>query len=84
MKGYIVVPRILMSAVSDTDGKFEIKDLPAGKEMEFQALAGEGRLPEEPRSKGAKVDAKGRFKIKHQARRKQPGRHQVSPELFNK
>jgi hypothetical protein len=37
MKGWLVVPPTPYVAVSGKDGKFEIKNLPVGKEIEFQA-----------------------------------------------
>jgi hypothetical protein len=36
MKGWLVVPPTPYVAVSDKEGKFEIKNLPVGKEIEFQ------------------------------------------------
>jgi hypothetical protein len=37
MKGWLVVPPTPYAAVSGDDGKFEIKNLPVGTELEFQA-----------------------------------------------
>jgi hypothetical protein len=36
MKGFLVVPPTPYAAVSDKDGKFEIKNLPTGTQLEFQ------------------------------------------------
>ena len=51
------------AAVTDDDGNFTIKDLPAGKELEFQLWQEKSGYLKEAKNKDVKVDKKGRFKM---------------------
>jgi plastocyanin len=64
MKAYVVVRSNPYAAVADKEGNFEIKDLPAGKELEFQLWHEKPGFLKEAKIEGVKVDNKGRFKLK--------------------
>jgi hypothetical protein len=55
------------AAISAADGTFEIVDLPAGKELEFQFWQESGGNVAAASFKGGKSDTKGRFKLKIKA-----------------
>ena len=83
MGGYLVVRKDPYAAVSDTDGKFTIKDLPVGKELEFALW--ERRTPAYLKNatfKGGKADAHGRFKIKLKPGDNDLGDIKVGASLF--
>ena len=61
MAGVILIRSNPYMAASAPDGKFEIKDLPAGKELEFQFWHGVNL--KDIKGNGLKVDNKGRGKI---------------------
>jgi hypothetical protein len=64
MKGYLVVPPTPYAAVSDKDGKFEIKNLPAGTQLEFQVWhEGKGYVQKALVNGKDAGWAKGRFKM---------------------
>lgn len=78
MKGWILPRDNPYMAVSQEDGTFEIKDLPAG-ELEFQAWQEKaGYLEAYPKWK------KGRFKLKIKEGDNDLGEIKVSPKLFEK
>jgi plastocyanin len=62
MGAWILIRKDPYGAVSDKDGTFTIKDLPAGKELEFQLWHGSNL--KNLSFKGGKSDSKGRFKLK--------------------
>ena len=85
MKGYLVVLATPYVAVSDENGKFEIKNLPAGKEFEFQVWQ------EKPGNvTKAKIDGKdagwtrGRFKYTIKAGNNDLGEIKLDAGQFNK
>jgi hypothetical protein len=79
MKGYVVIRDNPYFAVTGKDGTFEIKNLPVGEELEFQALH------EKAGYLLAKPDwAKGRFKMKIAAGGSDLGAVKVSPSLLMK
>ena len=70
MNSYIVMRSNGYYAVTGPDGSFEIANVPAGEELEFQVWHESGQGPsnalvlETPESKELKWSSKGRFKIK--------------------
>ena len=76
MGAYLIVRKDPYAAVSDKDGTFTIKDLPAGKELEFVLWQEKPGYLKNATFKGGKADARGRFKYQAQAGRQRPGRHQ--------
>ena len=78
MGAYIVARKDPYAAVSDKDGKFEIKDLPAGKELEFRLWQENVRLPEERHVQGGQGRRPRHVQVQDQAGRQRPGRHQGS------
>lgn len=80
MKGYIVVKDNPYMAVSDKDGNFEIKDLPA-EELEFTVWQEKsGWLP----AKSGWDPKKATFKMKIKPGDNELGEIKVSPKLFEK
>ncbi len=67
------------AAVSDATGKFTIKDLPAGKELEFRLWQEKSGYLKNVTFKGGKADTKGTLQAEDQAGRERPGRHQGQP-----
>ena len=64
MKGWLVVPPTPYAAVSGDDGKFEIKNLPVGTELEFQAWQEKKGYLDKATINGKDAGwTKGRFKI---------------------
>ena len=82
MGGYIVVRKDPYAAVSDATGKFTIKDLPAGKELEFALWQEDSGYLKNAASKTAKADARGRFKIKIKPGENDLGDIKVSRSIF--
>lgn len=64
MSAYVVVRSNPYMAVSDEKGDFTIKDLPAGKELEFQLWQEKAGYLKNVTFKKGKADSKGRFKLK--------------------
>jgi len=64
MGAYVVARKDPYAAVSAPDGKFEIKDLPAGTELEFRLWQESAGYLKDATFKGGKADSKGAFKIK--------------------
>lgn len=64
MEGWLVVPPTPYAAVSDKDGKFEIKNLPAGTEIEFQVWHEKPGYVQKAKINDKDAGwAKGRFKM---------------------
>ncbi len=63
MAGVILIRSNPYMAASISDGSFEIKDLPAGKELEFQFWQEAAGNLKEIAGTGVKADSKGRAKI---------------------
>lgn len=64
MGGYVVVRSNPYGAVSAADGKFEIKDLPAGKELEFRLWQETPGYLKNVKVGSASADTKGLVKLK--------------------
>ncbi len=64
MGAWLVVRSDPYAAVSDKEGQLTIKDLPAGKELEFQLWQEKVGFLKDVEVSGVKVDSKGRFKLK--------------------
>ena len=84
MGAYIVVRKDPYAAVSDADGKFTIKDLPAGTELEFGLWQEKSGYLKNAAYKGGKADARGRFKIKLKPGENDLGDIKISSSVFNK
>jgi hypothetical protein len=82
MGGYLVVRKDPYAAVSDTNGKFTIKDLPAGKELEFALWQEDSGYLKNATGKGVKADTRGRVKIKIKPGENDLGDIKVSPSIF--
>ena len=70
------------AAVTDADGNFTIKDLPAGQELEFQLWQEKPGFLKDAKNKEVKVDKKGRFKIKVKPGENDLGDFVVSASIF--
>lgn len=84
MGGWLVVRKDPYAAVSDATGKFTIKDLPAGKELEFRLWQEKSGYLKGVAFKGGKADTKGTFKLKIKPGENDLGDIKVSPSLFKK
>lgn len=84
MKAFLVVRKDPYAAVTDSAGKFTIKDLPAGKELEFGLWQEASGYLKNATFKGGKADVKGRFKIKIKPGDNDLGDIKVSPSVFKK
>lgn len=84
MGAYIVVRKDPYAAVSAPDGKFTIKDLPAGTELEFGLWQEKSGYLKNATYKGGKADARGRFKIKLKPGENDLGDIKISSSVFNK
>ena len=82
MGAWIVVRKNPYVAVADKEGNFEIKDLPVGKELEFVLWQEKSGYLKEAKIEGAKVDTKGRFKLKLKPGDNKLGDIKVSSKLF--
>lgn len=67
MGAWVLIRKDPFAAVSGKDGSFEITDLPAGKEIEFQLWQEAAGNLKDLAFKGGKANSKGRFKIKLKA-----------------
>lgn len=67
MGAWVLIRKDPFATVSAKDGTFEIKDLPVGKELEFQFWQEAAGNLKNVAFKGGKADTKGRFKLKLQA-----------------
>jgi plastocyanin len=84
MGAWLVVRKDPYAAVSGPDGKFTIKDLPAGKELEFALWQEESGYLKNVTYEGGKADARGRFKFKLKPGENDLGDIKVSPSIFKK
>ncbi len=84
MGAWLVVRKDPYAAVTDADGKFTIKDLPAGKELEFGLWQENSGYLKNATFKGGKADNRGRFKIKLKAGDNDLGDVKVAPSVFSK
>jgi len=85
MGAYVVARKDPYAAVTDKDGNFEIKDLPAGKELEFRLWQESAGYLRGATFKGGKTDAKtGSFKFKVQPGDNDLGDIKVPSAIFKK
>jgi hypothetical protein len=84
MGAWLVVRSDPYAAVTDADGKFTIKDLPVGKELEFGLWQENSGYLKNAAYKGGKANAQGRFKIKLKAGDNDLGDIKVAPSVFSK
>jgi len=84
MGAWVVVRKDPYAAVTDNTGKFTIKDLPAGKDLEFALWQEKAGYLKNATYKGGKADTKGRFKIKLKPGENDLGDIKVSGAIFKK
>jgi hypothetical protein len=84
MGGYLIVRKDPYAAVTDRTGAFAIKDLPAGKELEFLLWEENPGYLKNATFKGGKADARGRFKYKVKPGANDLGDIKVSGSIFKK
>lgn len=84
MGAWIVARKDPYAAVTDADGKFTIKDLPAGKELEFRLWQESAGYLKDAKFKGGKADRRGTFKFKIKPGTNDMGDINVSSTIFKK
>ncbi len=84
MGAYIVARKDPYAAVTDKDGNFTIKDLPAGKELEFRLWQESAGYLKNAKFKGGKADTRGTFKYKIKPGENDMGDITVSSSIFKK
>lgn len=84
MGAWIVARKDPYAAVTDADGNFTIKDLPAGQELEFRLWQEAAGYLKNATFKGGKTDTKGNFKIKLKPGENNLGDIKVSSSIFKK
>lgn len=82
MKAWLVVRTDPYAAVSNADGTFTIKDLPAGKDLEFGLWHEKAGYLRNASFKGGPSDSKGNFKIKIKPGENNLGDIKVSSSIF--
>jgi hypothetical protein len=85
MKGWLLVRPDPYFAVSDKDGNFEIKNLPAGTELEFQVYHEKSGYVQKAKIDGKDPGwARGRFKMTIKPGDNNLGEIKLDPTQFNK
>jgi hypothetical protein len=84
MGAWIVARTDPYAAVTDKDGRFTIKDLPVGKELEFRLWQESAGYLKNATFKGGKADARGTFKLKLKPGENDLGDIKVSSSIFKK
>jgi hypothetical protein len=84
MGAYIVARKDPYAAVTDKDGNFTIKDLPAGKELEFRLWQESAGYLKNATFKGGKADTRGTFKVKIKPGENDLGDIKVPSSIFKK
>jgi hypothetical protein len=84
MGAWLVARKDPYAAVTDKDGTFTIKDLPAGKELEFRLWQESAGYLKNAAFKGGKADARGTFKLKIKPGNNDLGDIKVSGSVFKK
>ncbi len=82
MGAYIVARKDPYAAVTDKDGNFTIKDLPAGKTLEFRLWQESAGYLKTAKYKGGKADTKGTIKVMIKPGENNLGDIKVSPSNF--
>lgn len=84
MGAWVVARKDPYAAVTDKDGNFTIKDLPAGKELEFRLWQESAGYLKNATFKGGKADIRGTFKLKIKPGENNLGDIKVSGSIFKK
>lgn len=84
MGGWVVLKAHPYAAASDEKGTFEIKNVPAGTELEFVFWQEKAGYLKNAAFKGGKADTKGRFKITLKPGVNDLGDIKVAPSTFAK
>jgi len=85
MKGWLVVQPTPYVAVSDETGKFELKNLPAGSELEFQVWQEKAGYVDKAKVNGKDAGwTRGRFKYTVKAGANDLGEIKLDPKQFDK
>jgi plastocyanin len=84
MGAWLIARKDPYAAVSDSSGRFAIKDLPVGAELEFALWQEAAGNLKDVKYNGGKADSKGRFKIKLKPGDNNLGDIKLSPSLFKK
>ncbi len=84
MGAWIVARKDPYAAVTDKDGNFTIKDLPAGKELEFRLWQESAGYLKNAKFKAGKTDTRGTFKIKIKPGKNDLGDIKVPSSIFKK
>jgi hypothetical protein len=84
MGGYVVARKDPYAAVTDKDGNFTIKDLPAGKPLEFRLWQESAGYLKNATFKGGKTDSRGSFKVTIKPGENNLGDIKVPSSIFKK